>query len=141
MAKQRVQLKFDGYWLEMRMNDIPEKAGIFCVYECRMALASGRVTPLKLIYIGESGNVRKRISGHEKMGKWKSHVGSGNKLGFSFAPLKDEVRKQVEAAMIFKFKPPVNTIHKMFFQFDRTIVITSGMTDLLEAFFTVHRTK
>lgn len=141
MAKQRVQLEFQGYWQEIRMKEIPNSSGIFCVYESRLSLASGSVKPEKLLYIGEADDVRKRIAGHEKMSKWKAQLGGGNKLCFSFAPVEADVRKQVAAAMIFKFKPPVNTTHKMFFQFDRTIVIISGKADLLNPYFTIHRTK
>ncbi len=141
MAKERAQLEFQGYWQEIRMNEIPGGSGVFCVYECRMSLASGKVTPVKLLYIGEADDAKKRIAGHEKMGKWKSQLGRGNKLCFSFAPVAPDIRRQVAAAMIFKFKPPVNTTHKMFFQFDRTIVIMSGKAELLNPYFTVHRTK
>ena len=67
-------------------------------------------------------------------------VRSGNELCFSFGYVESQNRKRVEAAFIFKHKPPENDEYKNEFPFDNTTIKSEGRTALLSTNFTVYRT-
>lgn len=141
MAEKTYSLTFDGYWRDENRSGVPNKSGVYCVYECTYDANNKSVSVKKLIYIGESGNVRDRISNHEKEKDWLRHVRAGNQLCFSFAPIfPEEDRERCEAALIFKHKPPENTEYIETFPFDKTHMKLSGATALLCENFTVVRT-
>ncbi|MCE2506928.1 MAG: GIY-YIG nuclease family protein [Nitrosopumilaceae archaeon] len=133
-----ISLTFDGYWREVYSNSIPNESGIYCVYTCVHNESKGTVSIQKLIYIGESGKVRERISGHErKTNCWKKKLNSGETLCYSFAPADSTNRKRAEAALIFKHKPTCNDEYVNDFPFEQTTVKSSGKTALLSTSFTV----
>ncbi|MEJ2632783.1 MAG: GIY-YIG nuclease family protein [Acidihalobacter sp.] len=118
MAEQSYELEFDGYWREPAKGGIPDKSGIYCVYSCVHNASNKTVSLKKLIYIGESGDVKSRIANHEKLSDWKKHVTHGEVLCFSFAPVSSASRVRCEAAMIFKHEPPVNAEYAEAFPHD-----------------------
>ena len=140
MAEQTYALEFSGYWREPTMGSVPDKSGIYCVFSCVHNQAEKTVSLKKLIYIGESGDVKSRLANHEKLGDWKKHVKQGEVLCFSFAPAPEASRVRCEAAMIFKHKPPVNTEYTEAFPHDKTTISITGKTTLLNTNFTVQRT-
>lgn len=137
MAPTTISLTFDGYWREPNVAGVPAKAGIYCAYVC-VHNADNTVALKKLIYIGESDNARDRIACHERWEDWKRHVGRGQQLCFTFAPIVIG-RDRAEAAMINHHKPPENTECKDAFPFDATTMIVAGQTALLDHRFTVYR--
>ena len=140
MAEQSYNLEFDGYWREPAKGGIPDKSGIYCVYSCIYDEAEKTVALKKLIYIGESGDVKTRIANHEKLSDWKKHVKQGEVLCFSFSAAPSASRVRCEAAMIFKHEPPVNTEYSEAFPYDKTTISISGKTALLKTSFTIQRT-
>jgi hypothetical protein len=137
MAEQTYELEFDGYWREPAVEGIPNKSGIYCVFSCVHNQAEKKVSLKKLIYIGESDDVRFRLANHEKLADWKKHVKQGEVLCFSFAPVPPTSRVRCEAAMIFKHEPPVNTEYSEAFPYDKTTISIAGKTTLLNTRFTV----
>ena len=140
MAEKTFKAEFDGYWREPNIEGIPNESGVYCVYECTYKKDTRTVSLHKLIYIGEAGEVRDRIKNHEQWDDWKKHVREGNQLCFTFGYVESEYRNRVEAALIFKHKPPENSEYKYSFPFDKTTIILSGTTALLSTHFTVERT-
>lgn len=140
MAEQTYALEFDGYWREPAMGSIPDKSGIYCVFSCAHNQTEKTLSLKKLIYIGESGDVKSRLANHEKLDDWKKHVKQGEVLCFSFAPAPAASRVRCEAAMIFKHEPPVNTEYTEAFPHDKTIISITGKTALMKTNFTVQRT-
>ena len=136
-----INLEFDGYWREPNKSSVPDKSGVYVVYECSYDAEKKTVSLKKIIYMGESGNARDRIDGHEKWPEWRKQVRAGNVICFSFAPIGNPDRERAEAALIFKHKPPTNTEYVNSFPFDETTVTSTGMTALLHTSFTVQRTK
>ena len=67
-------------------------------------------------------------------------MSSGNELCFSFGFVEPDNRSRVEAALVFKQKPPANEEYKNEFPFDNTTISASGKIKLLTANFTIHRT-
>ena len=140
MAEKTIAVEFDGYWRDEKKTVLPAKSGIYCVYECTHNAEKKSVSIHKLIYIGESKDVKNRVANHEKYEDWLKHVRSGNELCFSFGGVEATDRARAEAAMIFKHKPPENDEYVDSFPFDRTTMSLSGKTALLSTNFTVDRT-
>jgi hypothetical protein len=141
MAAQEFELDFDGYWQEHNFRGIPSKSGVYCVYGCSYNARTHSITVCKLIYIGEAGNACERIMDHEKKERWRKQVRQNDELCFSFAYTPQQYRKRIEAALIFKHKPPVNEEYKWSFPFDNTTLSLSGRTAYLAVHFTVTRTS
>ena len=138
--KQSFSVKIDGYWREGSISRIPSHSGVYFVYVGRYNASNDTVDLIKLIYIGESGDVKSRISNHEKWNDWQKHVGQGQELCFSTGYVSSTNRVRVEAAYINEHKPVENGEYKYNFPFDDTTVSSSGKTALLSMYFTVYKT-
>jgi hypothetical protein len=139
MAAQTFNVKIEGYWRDEKKGGLPSVSGVYFVYEGKYNEQEKSCSLYKLIYIGESDNINQRINNHEKYPEWKKHVRAGNTLYFSAGPVNSNDRFRVEAAYIFKHKPPVNTEYVNNFPFDQTRIISTGETKLLNTDFTVYR--
>jgi hypothetical protein len=140
MAAQSYAIEFVGYWREPNKGSIPTESGIYCVLSCVHNVAEKKVSPKKLIYIGESEDVNARIANHDKLQDWQEHLNEGEVLCYSFGPVPSANRVRCEAAMIFKHKPPVNIEYAEAFPFDKTILTLTGKVILLQTNSTVSRT-
>ena len=140
MTVQSYQLQFDGYWREPNKGGIPEASGIYCVYTSKYNSHSDKVALNKLVYIGESQNVRERIANHEKWPNWRRHLRPGEEIAFNFAPIISG-RERAEAAMINWHKPQENSEYVTEFPYDRTTITTSGKNALLTGNFTVETSQ
>ncbi len=140
MTSQTFTIKLDGYWREPNKGSVPAKSGVYCVYSCIYNANKKTVLLSKLIYIGESEDVKNRISDHEKFPVWKKHLKSGEVLCYSFGEVATINRARCEAAMIFHHKPPENTEYVSSFPFDKTTMKLFGETALLSTSFIVNRT-
>jgi len=139
MADKTISLEFDGYWREPAISGLPAESGIYCIYTCTHNQKEKTLSLKKLIYIGESQDVKKRISNHEKWDEWKKHQNKGEVICISCAKVADGSRNRAEAAMIYKHKPPVNIEYVDCFPYDKTTINTSGKNRLLKSQFTVLR--
>ncbi|MBI4834800.1 MAG: GIY-YIG nuclease family protein [Planctomycetes bacterium] len=136
MDSKTIHLKFEVCRREPNIGKIPEKPGIYVVYECSHAILADTLDLLDVVYIGSATNANGRIAHHEKWTEWRKHCGDSNQLCFFFAPIAKD-RKRTEAALIYKHKPPVNDEYKHEFPFGETTIILSGKTGLLRTYFTV----
>lgn len=139
MAEQTYNIEIKGYWRDVNKSNIPNHSGVYFVYESTYNIKDNTVSLHKLIYIGESGDVNDRIANHEKRKDWLKHVRTGNELCFSTGHVASANRIRVEAAYIHKHTPPVNSEYTTTFPFDRTTIISTGKTALLNTNFTVNR--
>ncbi|EPG6461407.1 GIY-YIG nuclease family protein [Citrobacter braakii] len=140
MTGKTINLQFDGYWREANKSGVPDQSGIYCVYACK-AVTNGSKTTLeirKLIYIGESSNVRSRVATHDRLGDWNEHLMVGETLCYSVATItgKDD-RVRAEAALINKMTPPANSEYTGEFPYNETTVNCSGETSHLLSTLTV----
>ena len=139
MAFRIFKIDFQGYWRESKISNIPSKSGVYCAYECTHNEDKKIVSIHKLIYVGESADVRQRIASHEKWDDWKKYVRPGNVLCFNFAYVVSPDRDRVEAALIYKHKPPENVEYLYDFPFDDTELENTGQTALLFTKFILKR--
>ena len=140
MAAETYNIIIDGCWSDIYKGSVPKHSGVYFVYECTHNKEEKTVSIHRLIYIGESDNVNDRIANHEKHDDWMKHVRKGNTLCFLIGPVSTAYRERVEAAFIFKHKPPENEEYIDSFPFDQTTVNSSGITRILNTSFTVNRT-
>lgn len=84
MSAQAYAIEFDGYWRDEHRKSIPAKSGIYCVYSCLHNKEKKTVTIDKLIYIGESEDVRNRIDKHGKREAWEKNLLPNQELCYSF---------------------------------------------------------
>jgi hypothetical protein len=140
MTAKKFELEFVGYRLEAGLKSWPEKSGIYCVYRCVSHPKDNQVSLEKLIYIGEAGDLRKRMSSHEKFDVWESCLKDGEVLCFSYALVSGVDRERCEAAMIYEHQPIKNEHCKDSFSHDETTISLSGDIKWLTANFTVKKT-
>ena len=140
MSAKNYSLTYRGYWRESNRSGVPASSGVYSVYACTYDRYSDTVTLQKLIYIGESANVRDRIANHEKWQEWRRHLRPGQELCFNFAAITAD-RERVEAALINHHKPPANSEYVNYFPYPQTSVRTSGKNALLSTHFTVYTSQ
>jgi len=140
MAVKTFNTNIQGFWRDKDKSSFPHHSGVYFVYVSSYNTQTKRLTLHKLIYIGESKDVNTRINGHEKYEVWKKYLSNGQELSFYTCKIDGDDRFRVEAAYIFKHKPPVNTEYKDSFPFDQTKIVSTGKTILINTNFTVYRT-
>jgi excinuclease UvrABC nuclease subunit len=135
-----ISVEFAGYYREPKISGLPAIAGVYCVYACTFDTQAQTVGLKKLIYIGESDNIKERVANHNLWSAWKRQLTAGQVICVSAGGVSPEqTRHRAEAAMIFKHKPPVNEEYKHSFPFDTTTMTLTGKTSLLSASFTVKK--
>ena len=141
MAEKSYTLKFAGYLLEQDWEGLPAISGIYCVYACRYNSDKDTVSIRRLLYIGEAGDVGRRVPEEPKKRRdvWVKQLGRSEELCVSQAGIRSLDRKRVEAALIYRHDPPCNTEYVDYFPFDRTTITTSGRNAKLSNKFTVER--
>ncbi|MFZ2444868.1 MAG: GIY-YIG nuclease family protein [Syntrophobacteraceae bacterium] len=132
-------VNMQGYYVSD--DAIPSSSGIYCVYAGTFNRAADTVSLRKLLYIGESANVHDRIAGHERKSDWRRYLQSGEILIYSFGAVPASDRNRVEAAMIYKHKPPCNVEYVDSFPFEDTTIYLTGRTELLTTYFVVYNTE
>ena len=133
-------VEFHGCLREFFKSNLPTYPGIYCVYTCTYNPVNNKVVLKKLVYIGQSDNINYRINHHERLPDWKKHLKDDEILCYSYANI-DGDKERVEAAMIYKHKPPCNIEYRDSFPFPDTIVNISGITRFLFQSFAVKRTE
>ncbi|MXX05288.1 MAG: GIY-YIG nuclease family protein [Acidimicrobiia bacterium] len=132
MTAKTYSLDFSGYWRAENAGGLPDHSGIYCVYTCTFNVKQKTVSLRRLLYIGESGDVRSRVSGHERWDEWEGKLLVGQELCFSAALISPKSdRERAEAAMINIYKPPCNVEYVDSFPFDKTNIETKGKNALL----------
>ena len=122
-----IDLIFDGYW-PVPTPDVASFSGIYCVY------AWSEVP--RLLYIGESENIRDRVANHDRQSDWE-RAADGDALRFSAAAVPAADRKLAEAAMIYEHQPPCNEEYRGKFTLPLTCVTATGKNEGLTSYFLV----
>ncbi len=141
MAEKSYGLEFDGYWLESNWGALPAASGVYCIYACTHNSERGTVAIKRLLYIGESGNVRRRVpeQPRNRRDEWARELNRGEVLCASCARVPSTDRERVEAATIYWHEPPCNVEYIDSFPWDKTTISTIGKNGELAQRFIVHR--
>lgn len=131
------ELTFDGYWLDSKKEFLPNASGVYCVYSCTYNAEDNSVTLKKLLYVGESDDVNKRISTHNKYDFWKTKLNYNETLCYSFAEINSGIRVQAEAAIIYTHRPICNIEYRYKFPFCSTKLTIKGNACFLKPDFLV----
>ena len=140
MANMECALNFNGYYKYDDRDSAINSSGIYCIYS-GTDTGKNTVSLDELIYIGESEDVRQRLQNHEKLDEWKKRLKLAQSLYFTCVKVDSYYRERIEAALIYRHKPPVNIEYKYSFPYDTTSVTTSGANYALESSFTVYKTN
>ena len=135
---EEFNVQFYGFWREEMKEYTPPQPGIYCVYECTHDEEEDKLDLHRLLYIGESDDMRKAINDSQKINEWKKSLEKGDQLCFSAGIAKpEEVRKRMHAAYVFRMKPPLNEQPRGPFPFPSTRVIAGGAVEKLIFDFTI----
>jgi hypothetical protein len=132
MAEQTIIVNINGYWRDLNRLNILSTSGVFFVYEAAHNKNDNTVDLLKLIYIGASGNNLENALNYDDYMTWLNLIQPGHELCFSSASVDARSRERVMAAYIFYHKPKSNKEFCYQFPFDRTTVISTGKTALIQ---------
>lgn len=139
MAYKTFRQTFYGYWPEEIKAQLPAVSGVYCVYAGTYN-SDDTVTLNRILYIGKSDNIHDRIQNHGCEKDWKKELRWGENIIFSYTEYSGYDLERLEAALIYKHKPPVNTEYVYNFPYDETTISTSGCNALLYTYFTVYKT-
>ena len=118
-------LLFDEYCWRSKEMTAPEVCGIYCAYSC--VKQNGRLLVHDLLYIGQTGNVRRRLIQHTQEGDFDSELTDDTFVFYTWAELDGRSLDACEAALIYHYKPRYNDKHKdRFSGHDKTHVSCSG---------------
>jgi len=135
-----ISLNFYGYCLDEDKAEIEDRAGIYCVYAGVYNAATDKVSPRQLLYIGKAGSLKNRIGNdmHDHFDDWESLLRYNETLMYTYAFISNaEDRTRAEAALIYRYQPPVNDIGFERFHHPETKIVISGVNDFFEASFKI----
>jgi hypothetical protein len=139
MAEQTIIIPIKGYWRDQHKRELAGSPGIFFVYEAHFDESQQTVDLLNLIYIGAAVNIRRRILEHEGYNYWKRYISPGNELCFAYASVDSKLRERVKAAYILSHKPAANPYVSEPFLYDKTTLVSTGQSALMNPVVTVYR--
>ncbi len=142
-------------------EEMPEKKGIYFVYRCKTSVDDNGKIILdrngkpkkrldKLLYIGESGDVRKRMKDHNRDDDVRTNdIPKTESLYYTFAEYdgSDENRRRIESALIYEHRKILpdgvgNSKNTKTFDYDETTIkITGNYAYRLTKEFTQERVK
>jgi len=137
MAVPHVNIRFSGYWSDFNIGLMPRRPGLFCVYRARFDDLDKTTTMLELLHVGASANVHQSVSHHRDHGRWRTRLGSGESLSFSFGSVAEDDLAACELAMLMRHRPPLSGALPDSFPFGGMTVSLDGRTPLLDRQFTV----
>lgn len=135
---KQLLLHFEGYWLDAYKTEIPQEAGIYCVYACE-PMALGKIAVLReIIYIGASDHVGMSIVSmdEERRREWETQLREGETLCYSFAAADEADISCALSAMVHHHRPICNRVEGDF-GFADTKVEIIGEHELLDESFVI----
>jgi len=118
-------LVFNEYCWRGKELTAPEKSGIYCAYSC--VKQNGQLLVHELLYIGQAGDLRQRLTQHTQDGDFDSELNDKKVVFYTWAELDGRSLDACEAAMIYHFKPRYNDkLKDRFTGHDTTNVKCSG---------------
>jgi len=137
MPIEKICLEFVGFFGKKEFDLIPSKQGIYGVYSGTL-LPDKTTMDRQLFYIGQSNDLRTRISSHD-LDQWADEKRKKfHEIFFNYAFVSSsELCKRAEAAMIHEHQTTANDKYKNSFPFPDTKIVTSGDNDCMNRDFIV----
>ena len=140
MQEKTFELYIMGYWHDKNIICLPQQKGVFFVYETKYDKKKDALFFKRLLYIGETEDVKDGILKHKKYSEWLKYIKYGNELCYSMTCVENSYRERIAAAYIYIHKPPANEEYTDKFPFDKTRIRTAGDIELLNKDFTIDKT-
>ena len=131
------RLHFDGSILDENRELLPSYSGVYLVYRGILNSDRKSLHCSEILYIGQAVDIRRRHQNHENRSLFLSKLNPNEVLFYSYAPVESEDLNRVEAALIYKQNPILNTNNKATFPYPATHIISDGQCALLNRDFTV----
>lgn len=130
-----------GYWTDETLKEVPNDAGIYCVFRASSGSEPQAKEVKQLLYIGEHRNVHHGLLHHPDREKWHDVLEPGEELWYSMGLCSHAYRERLWAAMIHAHKPRFNGASEYLdrFPFPETTVHLYGKKDKLLSIFTVEQ--
>ena len=121
-------LKIQGYYRDEIRSHFPNVACVYFVYRGVLNLDDNTCFLKELIYIGQTNDLNKRFSEHEKRGDFLSLCEKGEMLFYTYAEItgSETARKHIEAALIYELRPQLNVQAIGSFDYPKTRIIVEG---------------
>lgn len=122
------KLNIQGYFRDEIRNRFPNVTCVYFVYRGILNVEENTCFLKDLIYIGQTAELNKRLSEHEKREDFLSLCEKGEMLFYTFAEIKgdEDVRKRIEAALIYELRPQLNKQAIGNFAYPVTKIIVEG---------------
>lgn len=98
---------------------IPAQHGVYYV------VAKNTENKLRTLYIGRAENLKDRLSDHEKYPDFVNALKHDEELEIHTATVDSDKFKRVEAALIYKLQPPLNSDLRQAFEYQDTTIVTT----------------
>lgn len=132
-----IKNSISGYTKDSLKGHLQAYSGVYFVYIASHGDGQDAFKIERLLYIGEAADVKLRVLGHEKYPEWLSYLSEGEELCYATCEVVEEYRSRVEAAYIFKHKPPTNIENVHHFPFESLTIVSQGEVALLKPSFTL----
>lgn len=119
-------LHFEGSILDENRSSLPTYSGIYIVYRGVLFPNVKMVRCDQILYIGQSNDIRRRLSVHDKRTEFLKYVKEGEVLFYSYAKADRDDLDRIENALIYNHKPPLNDHGKDSFLYPSTEVVSDG---------------
>lgn len=130
---KEIDVKFKNFMVH-EINSSITYQGVYYVCAMQKDAESDASVFSRLLYIGKSNGengIYGRYLGHADKDDWKRQLDSGEYLGFFTAEINNMTDlARAEAALIYAFKPPLNTQHLHMFGYPITRVGVSNVWGL-----------
>lgn len=122
------KLNIQGYYRDEIRGRFPNVACVYFVYRGILNLEDKTCSLKELIYIGQTGDLNKRFSEHEKREDFLSLCEKGEMLFYTYAQIAgdENARKRIEATLIYELQPQLNQQAMESFAYQETKIIVEG---------------
>ena len=125
-------LHFDGSILDESNMTLPTYSGIYLVYRGVLSADRKSLNCHEIMYIGQSENIRRRITTHTKRAEFIRRLHDGEVLFYSYAKCDMNDINRIENTLIYRMQPALNDQGKGAFLYPSTTVRSDGQCALLE---------
>ncbi len=134
-------LHFEGSIIDENRSSLPTYSGVYLVYRGVLFSNGTMLRCNEILYIGQSEDIRRRLSLHDKRTEFIQNLEDGEILFYSYAKADRDDLDRIENALIFSYKPRLNNQEKNTFLYPSTEVVSDGQCALLDRDIIINNTQ